>query len=180
MSEGRQTENHNHRKLIKLITWTTVLSNSMKLWAMLCRATQDRWVMVESSDKIWYTGEGMANRFSILALRTSWTVWKGKKLGQWKMNFPGRYVPNMLLEISGEITPKWMKRRSQRKKQHSVVDMIGDGSKVWCCKEQYCIGTWNVRSMNLKQIGSGQTGDGKSERRHSKNQRTKMEWNGWI
>ena len=25
---------------------------------------------------------------------------------------------------------------------------MGDGSKVWCCKEQYCIGTWNVRSMN--------------------------------
>ena len=26
--------------------------------------------------------------------------------------------------------------------------MIGDGSKVWCCKEQYCIESWNVRSMN--------------------------------
>ena len=32
--------------------------------------------------------------------------------------------------------------------QHPVVDVIGDGSKAWCCKEQYCIGTWNVRSMN--------------------------------
>ena len=41
-----------------LITWTTALSNSMKLWAMLCRATQDGWVMVESSDKMWSTGEG--------------------------------------------------------------------------------------------------------------------------
>ena len=30
-SEGRQNEKHNHRKLIKLITWTTALSNSMKL-----------------------------------------------------------------------------------------------------------------------------------------------------
>jgi len=28
------------------------------------------------------------------------------------------------------------------------VDVTGDGSKVRCCKEQYCIGTWNVRSMN--------------------------------
>ena len=28
------------------------------------------------------------------------------------------------------------------------MDVIGDGSKVQCCKEQYCIGTWNVRSMN--------------------------------
>ena len=28
------------------------------------------------------------------------------------------------------------------------MDVTGDGSKVHCCKEQYCIGTWNVRSMN--------------------------------
>ena len=28
------------------------------------------------------------------------------------------------------------------------MDVTGDGSKVQCCKEQYCIGTWNVRSMN--------------------------------
>ena len=32
--------------------------------------------------------------------------------------------------------------------QHPVVDVTGDGSKVQRCKEQYCIGTWNVRSMN--------------------------------
>ena len=36
--------------------------------------------------------------------------------------------------------PKW--------EQHSVMDMSGAESKVQCCKEQYCIGTWNVRSMN--------------------------------
>ena len=35
-----------------------------------------------------------------------------------------------------------------KQKQHPVVDVTGDGSKVRCCKEQYCIGTWNVRSMN--------------------------------
>ena len=29
-----------------------------------------------------------------------------------------------------------------------VVDVTGDGSKVQHCKEQYCLGTWNVRSMN--------------------------------
>ena len=57
-SEGRQNENHNHRKITKLITWTTALSSSMKLQAMLCRATQDGWVMVESSDKTWSSGEG--------------------------------------------------------------------------------------------------------------------------
>ena len=35
-----------------------------------------------------------------------------------------------------------------KQKQHSVVDVTGDGSKVQCCKEQYCIGTWNITSMN--------------------------------
>ena len=42
------------RKLTKLITWITALSNSVKP----CRGTQDRQVMVESSDKTWSTGEG--------------------------------------------------------------------------------------------------------------------------
>ena len=75
------------------------------------------------------------------------------------MNSPGQQVPNMLLEISGEITPERMKRQSQSKnntyeemepkqKQHLVVDVTGDGSKVQCYKEQYCIGTCNVRFMN--------------------------------
>ena len=35
-----------------------------------------------------------------------------------------------------------------KQKQYPVVYVTGDGSKVQCCKEQYCIGTWNVRSMN--------------------------------
>ena len=35
-----------------------------------------------------------------------------------------------------------------KQKQHPVVDVTGDRSKVQCCKEQYCIGSWNVRSMN--------------------------------
>ena len=35
-----------------------------------------------------------------------------------------------------------------KQKQHPVVDVTGDRSKVWCCKQQYYIGTWNVRSMN--------------------------------
>ena len=35
-----------------------------------------------------------------------------------------------------------------KQKQHLVVDVTGDGSKIRCCKEQYCIGTWNGRSMN--------------------------------
>ena len=49
----------------------------------------------------------------------------------------------MLLEISGERM-----KTETKQKQHPVVDVTGDESKVQCCKEQYCIGTWNVRFMN--------------------------------
>ena len=35
-----------------------------------------------------------------------------------------------------------------KQKQYPVADVTGDRSEVQCCKEQYCIGTWNVRSMN--------------------------------
>ena len=41
---------------------------------------------------------------------------------------------------NGEMEPK--------QKQHPAVDVTSDGSKVRCCKEQYCNGMWNVRSMN--------------------------------
>ena len=35
-----------------------------------------------------------------------------------------------------------------KQKQYPVVDMTGDRIKVRCCEGQYCIGTWNIRSMN--------------------------------
>ena len=39
-----------------------------------------------------------------------------------------------------ESEPEW--------KQCPFMDVIVDGIKLWCSKEQYCLGTWNVRSMN--------------------------------
>ena len=64
----------------------------------------------------------------------------------------------------------------RKQKQHPVVDVTGDGSKVQCCKA--------ILHRNLecqvhesRQTGSGQTGDDKSERQHSRNQLTKMDWN---
>ena len=35
-----------------------------------------------------------------------------------------------------------------KQKQYPAMDVTSDRSKVWCCKEQYCIGIWNVRSIN--------------------------------
>ena len=39
-----------------------------------------------------------------------------------------------------------------KQKQYPVVDVTGDTSKVPCCKEQNCMGTWNVRSMNQSKL----------------------------
>ena len=55
-------------------------------------------------------------------------------------------MPKMLLEISGEITPERMKRWSQSKNNTQL--WVWRVMEVRCCKEQYYIGTWNVRSMN--------------------------------
>ena len=39
-----------------------------------------------------------------------------------------------------------------KRKQHPVVDVSSGESKVRYCKEQYCIGTWNIRSMNQSKL----------------------------
>ena len=57
-------------------------------------------------------------------------------------------MPNTLLEIRGQKTPEKKKGMEPKQKQYPVVDVTGDRSKIRCCKEHYCIETWNVRSMN--------------------------------
>ena len=88
-SEGRQTENHNHRTLTNLITWIAALSNSVKLQAVPCGTTQDRWVMVESSDKMWFTGEENGKPLPYSCLKKPMNSVKGKKRGHWKMIYSG-------------------------------------------------------------------------------------------
>ena len=65
-----------------------------------------------------------------------------------------------------------------KQKQHPVVDVTGDGSKVRCYKEQCCIGTWNVRSMNQGKLEVLKQENGKSEDGHFRNHKTKMDWKG--
>ena len=65
-----------------------------------------------------------------------------------------------------------------KKKQHPVVDVTGDRGKVQCCKEKYCIGTWNVRSMNQGKLEVVKQEMARVNIGHSRNQQTKMDWNG--
>ena len=104
---SQKTSQSNH-------TRTTALSNSVKP-SHACRATQDWRVMVERSDRMWSTGEGNGKPLQYSCLENPMNSMKGKMIGYRKRNSPGQQVPNMLLEISGEMTPERMKGWSQSK-----------------------------------------------------------------
>ena len=147
--------------------------------SQVCRATQmdgSWWKVLTKHGPL---EKGMANHLGILALRIPWTVQKGKKDRTLKKKLPRSIGAKYATGAQWRNNSRKNEGMKPKQKQHPVVDVMGDVSKVQCCKDQYCIGTWNIRSMN-QGIGSGQTGDGKSEHQHFKNQWTKMDWNGWI
>ena len=97
--------------------------------------------------------KGMANHFSILALSTPWTVWKGKKKKKkknWtlKDDLPRSEAAQYATGDQWRNNSRKNETMEPKQKPHPAVDVTGDGSKVLCYKGQYCIGTWNVRSMN--------------------------------
>ena len=92
--------------------------------------------------------KGLANHFSILALRTPWTVRKGKNDRILKGELPRSVGAQYATGDQWRTNSRKNEETESKQKQHQVVVVTGDGSKAQCCKEQYCIGTWNVRSMN--------------------------------
>ena len=124
-----QTWLSNWTTTTKLNTWITTLCNSMKLWAMPCRATQDGWVMVENSDETWPTGEENGKPLQYCWLENpmnSMKRQKGMKLGNETARLLGvHYVTGEEQRISSrkneEAEPKW--------KWRPVVDVSGGDSK---------------------------------------------------
>ena len=114
---------------------------------MLCGATQDGRVMVERSDRMWFTGEnGKPLHYSCL---------------ETPMNSMRRQNDRILKDelprsVGAQYATGYQWRNNSRKKegmepkqkQNPVLDVTGDRSKVLYCKEQCWIGTWNVRSTN--------------------------------
>ena len=104
--------------------------------------------MVESPDKIWSTGEGSGKPLQHFCLENPMNSMKRQKYVTLK-DEPPRSVG--LQYTTGEEQRNSSRKNEEaepKQKPHPVADATGDGSKVQCCKEQYCIGTWNVRSMN--------------------------------
>ena len=64
---------------------------------------------------------------------------------------PGWKVPNILPEEWRNNSRK-IEEMQSKWKQCPVVNVTGDGSKVWRCKAQYCIGTWNARSLKKDKL----------------------------
>ena len=101
---------------------------------MPCRATQDGQVMVESSDKTWSTGEVNGKTLQYSCLENPMNSMKRQKDGTLKDEL------SRLVGAQYATGEKW--RNNSRKneqtepkqKQHPVVDVSGDGSKVQCCK----------------------------------------------
>ena len=112
------------------------------------RATQDRWIMLESSDKMWSTGEGNGKPLQYSCLENPMNSMKRRKDRTLKDELPRSVGALYATGDQWRNNSRKNEETEPKQNQHPVVDMTGDGSKVQCCKEQYCIGTWNVRSMN--------------------------------
>ena len=120
----------------------------MKLWAMPCRATQDRRVMVEISDKTRSTGEGNGKPLQYSCLENRMNSMKRQKDRTLKDELPRLVGAQYATADHWSNNSRKNEGMGPKQKQYPVVDVTGNRSKVWCCKEQYCIGTWNVRSVN--------------------------------
>ena len=110
---------------------------------------RSQWSVLTKHDPL---EEGMANHCSILAWRTPWTVWKDKKIWHQKWAPQNRRCPIGYWGRAEDSYSRKNEAAGPKQKWLSVVDVSGDISKIWCCKEQYCIGTWNVRSMNQSKL----------------------------
>ena len=98
---SQKTSQSNH-------TRTTALSNSVKP-NHACGPTQDGWVMVERSDRMWSTGEGNGKPLQYSCLENPMNSMKRQNDRIPKEELPRSLGSQLLLEISGEITPERMK-----------------------------------------------------------------------
>ena len=116
---------------------------------MPCGATQDEWVMLEQSDRMWSTGEENSKPLQYSCLENNpMNCMKRQKDKTMKDELPRSVGAQYATGDQWRNNSRKNGGMEPKQKQHQGVDVTGDRSKVQCCKEQYFIGTWNVRSMN--------------------------------
>ena len=108
--------------------------------------------MVESSDKSWSTGEGNGKPLQYSCLENPMNSIKRQKDTTLKDELPRSVDAQYATGDQWGNNSRKNEGIGPKQKQHPVVEVTGNGSKVQCCIEQHCIGTWNVRSMNQSKL----------------------------
>ena len=103
---------------------------------------------MESSDKMWSTGEGNGKPLQYSCLENRKNSVKRQKYRTLKDELPRLVGAQYATGDQWRNNSRKNEETEPKQKQHLVVGVTGDGSEVHCCKEQCLIGTWNVRSMN--------------------------------
>ena len=109
---------------------------------------QDGRVMVERSDRMWSTGEGNGKPLQYSCLENPMNRMKKQNDRILKGELPRSVGTQYATGDQWRNNSRKNEGTEPKQKQFPVVDVTHDTSKVQCCKEQYCIGNWNVRSMN--------------------------------
>ena len=104
--------------------------------------------MVERSDRMWSTREGNVKPLQYSCLQNPVNSMKRQNDRILKEKLPRSVGAQDATEDQWRNNSRKNEGMEPKQKQHPAVNGTGDGSKVQCCKQQYCIGTWNVRSMN--------------------------------
>ena len=97
---------------------------------------------------MWSTGEGNGKSFQYFCLENPMNSMKRQKDRILKEELPRSVGTQYATGDQWKNNSRKNEGMEPKQKHHPVVDETGDRSKVRCCKEQYCIGTWNVKSMN--------------------------------
>ena len=95
--------------------------------------------MVESSDKMWSTGEGNGKPLQYSCLENPMNSMKRQKDRTLKEELPRSVGTQYATGGQWRNSSRKNEEMELKQKQHPVVDVTGDGSKVQSCKEQYCI-----------------------------------------
>ena len=115
---------------------------------MPCGTTQDRRVMVETSDRMWSTGEGNGKPLQYSCLENPKNSMKRQKDRTLNDELPMSVGAQYATGDEWRNNSRKNEGMEPKQKQYPLVDVTGEKSKVRCCKDQYCIGTWNVSFMN--------------------------------
>ena len=104
--------------------------------------------MEKCSDKMWSTGEGNGKPLQYSCLENPMNSRKRQKDRTLKNELPRSLGTQYATGDQWRNNSRKNEEMEPKQKQHPVVNLTGGGSKVQCYKQQYCIGTWNVRFMN--------------------------------